>query len=109
MLPLLTVALSAALVLSPDDAGGTLELKKAPFKSAIERDGVFLAADYTEITFWPEAYREELRILEVAPPGRSVRTGDVILRIEPRLIDRAIRSGEIELQAAEQRLKDAKA
>jgi len=109
MLPLLTIALSAALVLAPDDAGGTLELKKAPFKSAIERDGVFLAAEYAEITFWPEAYRDELRILEVAAPGKAVRTGDVILRIEPRNIDRAIRSGEIELQAAEQRLKDAKA
>lgn len=115
MMSTTSLALLASLLLpaAPRDAGdaapATHEVKRSPFKSAIERDGVFLAADYAEITFWPEAYRDELRVVEVVPPGRAVRTGDVILRIETRNIDRAVRQGEIELLAAEQRLKDAKA
>ncbi len=93
----------------PDEAPAMHVVAKAPFKATLERDAVFLPAEYAEIQFWPEGYRDELKVLEVVPPGRSVRTGDVVLRIETRNIDRAIRQGELDLRAAEQRLKDARA
>lgn len=68
-----------------------------------ERPGVFAPDGATAISIWPEAWRGELLVLEVVPHGASVKSGDVLARLDTRAIDEDVHQAELELASMELR------
>ncbi|MBI1851295.1 MAG: HlyD family efflux transporter periplasmic adaptor subunit [Planctomycetes bacterium] len=83
-----------------------MKIEKGTLRVAIEKNGLLLPAEPAEVRIWPEAYGDSMQILEVAAAGTTVKAGDVLLRLDPKKIDEQIKSGEVEIRAADQRLKD---
>jgi HlyD family secretion protein len=102
----LIAALASAASLAEDGKPKFAKLAKGTLRVALDKPGVFVPAEPTEVRIWPEAYGDVLQVLEVVPVGTVVKQGDVLLRVDPRKIDEQIKGGEVELRATEQRLAD---
>ncbi len=66
-----------------------------------EKIGVFTALECERLALWPEAHAGSLLVLEVAPQGQSVQKGDVVARLDTRVIDEEIRRAEVEVRSSE--------
>lgn len=63
--------------------------------------GLFVPAAPVPLALWPEAYRGELVLLEVAAQGTTVQAGEVLARLDARAIDRELAEAEFSLRSAE--------
>lgn len=84
----------------------THTVAKGPFKVEVELEGVFEAAQTSEIALRPEAWSEF--VVETAvEAGTRVEKGDVLLTLDPRNLDRAIHDMENDRELASLALKQA--
>lgn len=89
-------------------AGQTVAVARGSIDLRLDLDGVFAPLDPVEIGTRTKAYQGEFTILEVAEPG-PVKQGDVLLRIEPKLLQRQIAQAEADLKNARAHADKAKA
>lgn len=71
------------------------------FERSLDFDGVFVPADGTELSIWPEAFSGELLLLEMLPHGSYVSEGEVIARLDTRPLTEQIEGAERALRSAE--------
>jgi len=86
----------------------THTVKAEHFKVQAQLKGVFESPHVAEIVFHPEAWAEWVA-LEAAEPGSLVKKGDVILKLDTRKIDEAIKDAETALDAMKAALDIARA
>lgn len=87
-------------------AGATHTVAKGPFKVEVALDGVFEAAQTSEITLRPEAWSEFV-VESAVEAGTRVQKGDVLLKFDPRNLDRAIRDMETDREISYLAIKQA--
>ncbi|MCB1237012.1 MAG: HlyD family efflux transporter periplasmic adaptor subunit [Verrucomicrobiae bacterium] len=68
------------------DEPATHTVKKGPFAVTLELDGLFEAAEATEISLAPEAWGD-LTVLEFVPHGTRVKKGDAIARFDTEKLE----------------------
>jgi HlyD family secretion protein len=85
-------------------AGSAVAAWRGSLRATLDLDGTLVPADAAPIALWPEGYRGELLVLEVARHGSFVNEGDVLVRFETKEIDEQIRQAEFDLAQAERRL-----
>ena len=97
-----------------DSAPATHTVKRGPFKTTVDLDGVFEAQTAREIFIKPEEWNL-LTVEKAVPHGEHVRKGDVLLTLDTEKLDRtiddlradmklsdvSIRQGEDQLKALE--------
>jgi HlyD family secretion protein len=86
----------------------TLKVAAKPLKIDVEAEGVFVAAETTEVALRPETW-SSFKVVEAVPHGTRVRRGDVLVKFDDKDIEKAIaekslelRTGELSLMAAEE-------
>jgi len=77
----------------PPAKPSTYRLKRGPFKIQVKLKGLFEAEKMTEVVLRPEAW-SQLTVLKAAEPGTRVKKGDVVVALDTRKIDEAIREAE---------------
>ena len=82
---------------SPPPPDGSSGANGADEPSSSARTGVLVPAEVEAISFWPQAYRGELLVLEVLPQGAAVTAGDVLATLDTRAIEEAVRGAELEV------------
>jgi HlyD family secretion protein len=90
-----------------DDKPKTQTVKAGPFKVEVTFDGVFEAAQATEIILRPEVW-SSLKVEEVVAEGKRVTEGDTLLKLETDDLDDAIRDQEFALRLSELSLQQAR-
>jgi HlyD family secretion protein len=88
-------------------APATEIVKKAPLKITVELDGVFEAQSVREISVKPDEW-SALTVLSAVPHGAVVRKGDVLLKLDPEKLDRAITDLRSDLAIAELTFRQAR-
>ncbi|MFO0810870.1 MAG: hypothetical protein U0746_19755 [Gemmataceae bacterium] len=81
----------------------TAKVEKEPFKTEVTLKGVFETAAMTEVTLQFDSWMQPgpVPVLWAVEPGATVKKGDVLLKLDPEKIDRALHDLE-----AEQKLAD---
>jgi len=84
----------------------THTVTKGPFKIEVELAGVFEASQTSEIALRPEVWSEFV-VESAVEAGTRVEKGDVLLKLDPRNLDRAIHDMENDRELASLALKQA--
>jgi len=77
----------------PPAKPSTHKVKRGPFKIEAQLKGVFEARNMTEVIFRPEAW-PTLVVQKAVKQGARVKAGDVVLALDTKKIDEAIRDME---------------
>jgi multidrug efflux pump subunit AcrA (membrane-fusion protein) len=78
----------------------TTPVTRGTITALIEADGYLEPIEPVEIRVRPESYQGDLKVKSVAPHGSAVRSGDVILAIDPSNLNRQLSEAENTLVAA---------
>ncbi len=105
LLAMLFLVASRLPVLCAQEDGFAVE--KGRFRHVLERPGVILPVDVTEIVLVPEAFDGDFRVRKILPHGAPVKSGDVLVEFDARRIDEKIRDVEFELSQMSARLEMA--
>lgn len=90
----------STLAFAQEPAKNTTKVTAGPFRVEVTLDGAFESRSMSEIILRPEEWNE-LTIKDIVPHGARVKKGDVILQLDPRKINDAIRDLEAGMNAAE--------
>ncbi|GAB6165065.1 hypothetical protein JCM19992_10650 [Thermostilla marina] len=91
---------------SSSSSSNRYTVKSKTLKIVKSYKATFVPAEAEEIVLRPKAW-STLRVEEAVPHGRSVRKGEVILRLDTEAIDRAIADQKLALASQELSLKEA--
>ncbi|MBN1443999.1 MAG: hypothetical protein JXA90_14915, partial [Planctomycetes bacterium] len=91
---------------APPPAETTFTVKKAPLRIEVSLDGVFESRALHEISLRPQEWKD-LAVLEAVSHGARVRKGDVLIALDLRSIDEAIRDLEAGLELSALELKES--
>ena len=72
---------------SATDSNPASGSSSAASKNAVTCDGVFVPGEFDTLSLWPEAYRGELLLLRVLPPGTMVDEGTVVAELDTESLD----------------------
>lgn len=84
-------------------------VQKGTIRRVIDGEGTFQPIDPFEVRLRPKVYQGELTILSAAAHGATVRSGDVLLQIDPQYLQRDLTAADVALAAAQANLKKAQA
>jgi HlyD family secretion protein len=108
-LPATQPASQAAVSTDPSPRGPTVSVHKGALTTAVDAQGFFEPVDPFEVRLRPKAYGGDLTITSVAPDGSAVKTGDVLLQLDPKTIQKQIAAAGNEAAASHAGLTRAQA
>ena len=86
----------------------TLVVSKAVFERRVVAEGNLEAAEATPVTA-PLTAQGQLKVAWVVADGTPVKRGDVVVRFDPREMERSLRDGESDRSAADSRITGTRA
>ncbi len=101
------LALLPVLSLSPAESGdelpapATARVARRDLAGVVEVPGVFAPADSTEVSFWPQAWKGEVLLLEAQPHGTFVNAGDALAQVDMTEFELAFEDAKRDLVSAE--------
>src|SRR5262245_28795119 len=83
--------------------GATAKVEREPFRTELTLNAVFETAALTEVPLIFDAWMQPgmVPVLSAVEPGSTVKKGDVLLKLDPEKIDRALRDLESDQKLAE--------
>jgi HlyD family secretion protein len=95
-------AAAALLAAAPQEAAAPAA------KPALERSGIFVPANGSEVKLGLEQFSGSLDLVEVAAHGAQVREGDVVARFDTKAIDDQIEAAERDLRSLQIRQQNTR-
>lgn len=87
----------------------SVSVHRGSLGSAVEAQGYFEPVEPSDIRIRPKVYSGELTIKSIVANGATVKKGDVILEIDPVVIDKQLAAAENDVTAAHANLTKAQA